>query len=234
MPSATSPLQSTEIASVVRPAADAVTLKLKTYFPFKAGQSIAIVLPGDSKPRYYSLCSAPSENDHLAITIKTEPGHALAQIIPKLNVGDQVQIQGPLGKFSLPEHAEGQLIFIAGGSGVTPFRSMLKELDSQSSRLTRWLFHSVKQPADLFFRDEFTAWTQMDPAFHYVPTVTQGQDADWSFDTGRIGGELLRKHLTSLDGHFFLCGPRPFVKDMELLLTDTLKIHPDHIRREQW
>ena len=132
----------------------------------------------------------------------------------------------------LPEPLEGPYIFLAGGSGVTPFRSMIKFALDTRPTTELWLFHSVKTPDDLLFKEEFLAWAQ-NPAFHYVPTFTRWDDPDKQAETGRIGNTVLNRHLPLMKGIFFLCGSKEFVTDMEHVLVG-LKVPAEHIRREQW
>ena len=228
------PVLQAPIESVIRQSADVWTLWLKAYFPYHAGQSIAIFFPNDVKKRYYSLCSSPTETGHLAITVKLDPAQALAPLFSRLKNGDTVRIEGPFGKFTLPEAMQGPFYFLAGGSGIAPFRSMIKYLFDTGVPAQTWLFHSTKTSQALIFRPEIKEWLQAHPTFHYVPTVTGPPDGDWAFETGRIGGELLRRHQVQSGGHFFLCGPADFVKDMELLLHAALQVPAGHIRREQW
>jgi ferredoxin-NADP reductase len=234
VPSTDATSQTARVRSLTRQSSDTITISLATYFPYRPGQSIQIQLPGDSKKRYYSLSSSPTEGEQVAVTIKVDPAHALHPILSNLKEGDEVQLQGPLGKFGLSDPMPSQAIFIAGGSGVTPFRSMVKFLLDKGVPGSFWLFHSVKAAPDLLFKEEFMAWAQGHPAFHYVPTVTREPGADWTLDTGRIGESLLKKHLTSWDGHFFLCGPSVFVSEMEMLLTGPFHVPASSVRREQW
>ena len=224
----------TPIRTITLQAPNTYTLSFDPSLSYRAGQSIQIQWPGDPKKRYYSLCSSPTEKNQMAITIKVDPSHTFAPILTKLKTGDPVQIEWPFGKFGLPDSLPQQLIFIAGGSGVTPFRSMIKYLVDTAASADAWLFHSVKTPGDLLFKSDFSAWSQSRANLHYVPTVTRREGTDWTLGTGRIGEALLKKHLATLDGHFFLAGPPTFVSEMEMLLKETLKIIPENIRREQW
>jgi ferredoxin-NADP reductase len=104
-------------------------------------------------------------------------------------------------------------------------------IDSRPST-EMWLFHSVKTPDDLIFKDQFLAWSQ-NPTFHFVPTFTRTTELDIEGETGRIGEVLLRKHLKMLEGTFFICGPKEFVTDMEHTLVK-LGVPTPRIRRENW
>jgi ferredoxin-NADP reductase len=109
---------------------------------------------------------------------------------------------------------------------------MIKYLLDVKSTVESWLIHSVKVPDDLLFKEEFLRWAK-NPLFHYIPTFTRWSHVDYHGETGRIGGELLRKHIPLDRGLFFLCGPKSFVTDMEHDLI-SLQVLPERIRREQW
>jgi ferredoxin-NADP reductase len=224
--------QTVPVVEIIPETPDIQTFRLGTYFPYKAGQAISLMIPGDPKKRFYSLSSSPTEKGHIDITIKTDREHTLYGSLFSLNKGAQVEIAGPMGSFTLHEPLQGPYYFLAGGSGVTPFRAMIKFiLDTRPSTET-WLFHSVKTPDELIFKNQFLAWSQ-NPTFRFVPTFTRSTELDIEGETGRIGEVLLRKHLKMLEGTFFLCGPREFVKDMEHTLVQ-LDVPAGRIRRENW
>jgi NADH oxidoreductase Hcr len=221
------------VCEIIPETSDTQTYQLTPYLPFKAGQAVSLLIPGDPKKRFYSVSSSPSEKDHISITIKSgDKERKLFDSLFKLNKGTEVEISGPMGSFTLPEKLEGPFYFLAAGSGVTPFRSMVKFLIDTRPEIQTWLFHSVRTPDDLLFKEDFLKWSDF-PAFHYVPTFTRYNDSDHVQETGRIGQTLLKKHLPIMVGTFFLCGPREFVKDMEHVLAG-FSVPPERIRRDQW
>jgi ferredoxin-NADP reductase len=230
MPAETS--VTTKLIQVIPETPDIQTLRLERPFDYKAGQAVQITLPGDPKKRFYSISSSPTEKDHLDLTIKADQGSVLYASLFELKKGSPVEIVGPMGKFTLPDALEGPYYFLTGGSGVTPFRSMIKFILDTRPATDMWLFHSVKTPDDLIFKDQFLAWSQ-NPTFHFVPTFTRTTELDIEGETGRIGEVLLRKHLKMLEGIFFICGPKEFVTDMEHTLVK-LGVPTVRIRRENW
>jgi len=229
---ATTLTKTVPIIDIIPETSDIQTIRLGAYFPYKAGQAISLLIPGDPKKRFYSISSSPTEKDHIDITIKADREQALFGSLFSLNKGAQVEIAGPMGSFSLPEPLAGPYYFLAGGSGVTPFRAMVKFILDSRPSTDMWLFHSVKTPDDLIFKDQFLAWSQ-NPTFHFVPTFTRSTELDIEGETGRIGEVLLRKHLNMMGGTFFLCGPKEFVADMEHTLVK-LGVPTARIRRENW
>jgi len=224
--------QTATVIEIIPETSDTQTFRLGAYFDFKSGQAISLLLPGDPKKRYYSLSSSPTEKDHLDITIKAEREKVLYGSLFSLKEHSTVEIGGPLGSFTLPEPLKGPYYFLAGGSGVTPFRSMIKFILDTRPETESWLFNSARAPDDLVFREQFLSWAA-NPNFRYVPTFTRTTDFGEMGETGRIGETLLRKHLAMREGIFFLCGSREFVTDMERVLAG-MAVPAAHIRRENW
>lgn len=139
-----------------------------------------------------------------------------------------------MGSFKLPDDLPKNLCFIAAGSGVTPFRSMIKFLLDSGSGTDLWLLHSVKSQAEILFQEDFKTWSGAQKRFHYIPTITQDFDDNWDNETGRIREDLLRKHIPDAPNVYLLCGAPQFVTDVEKILKDTLSVAPERIRREQW
>jgi len=229
---ATAVTQSVPVVDIIPETSDIQTIRLGTFFPFKAGQAISLLIPGDPKKRFYSISSSPTETGHIDVTIKADRNQALYGSLFSLKNGGQVEIAGPMGSFSLPDALAGPYYFLAGGSGVTPFRAMIKFILDSKPDTEMWLFHSVKTPDDLIFKEQFLDWSK-NKAFHFVPTFTRVGDGDIKGETGRIGDALLSKHIKMTEGMFFLCGPKEFVTDMEHTLT-RLSVPPARIRRENW
>ncbi|SRR5258708_5699217 len=221
------------VTDIIPETADTQTFHLGTYFPYKSGQAISLLIDGDPKKRFYSISSSPTEKDHIAITIKAgDREKKVYDSVFTLKKGTSVEIAGPFGSFTLPEKLEGAYYFLAGGSGVTPFRAMVKYILDTHPEIETWLLQSARTPEDLLFKEEFLAWATY-PSFHYVPTFTRWSDTDAKGETGRIGETLLRKHLLEMPGTFFLCGPKEFVKEMEHVL-GSLQVPAERIRRDQW
>lgn len=232
---ATEPVfRSVPLISATPQTPDTQTLRLETYFPYKSGQSLQLILPGDPKKRYYSISSSPTERRYVDVTIKAQPGTPLFESLFNIKPGSMMQVSGPYGSFTLPEDITGHFYFLAAGSGVAPFRSMVKFLLDTQAPSVAWLLHSVRTPSDLIFKDEFLLWASESRNFHYVPTFTRTEEVVAGAETGRIHEQLIKKHVPIEKGIFFLCGLPAFVTDMEHLLTQTMKIPVDRIRREQW
>jgi len=214
---------------------DVSTIRLGISFAFTPGQSIAVTFPGDPKKRFYSISSSPTEGKFVEITLKAETGSAFVKTINSLKKGDTLEVEGPFASsLALPDPLTQTVAFIAAGTGVTPFRSMIKNLIDHKASTEFYLLHSVSKQYDLLFEGDFRDWAGQNPHFHYIPTITRDFDNNWKHETGRIGEALIRKHVPEHPCTYLLCGPNHFVNDMEKLLKDNLKIASDRIRREKW
>lgn len=211
------------------------TLRLDVQLKFKPSQSVAVTLPGDTKKRYFSISSSPAEGPFVELTMKIDKEGVIAKGLAQLKRGDILELDGPFGgALAAPESFQSPLIYIAAGTGVTPFRSVIRDLLDQGVQVPIYLLHSVKTQAELIFRKDFQNWSGTKKSFHYIPTITQDFDDNWDNETGRIQDTLLHKHIPNKPNLYFLCGPQSFVNDMEKTLIEKLQVDPQRIRREKW
>lgn len=167
-------------------------------FDFRAGQSTDLtidepVVPGDDLVHSYTLASSPKNQDTVLIATRMRAS-AFKQNLTEMPLGSKVQATKPSGKFVLPDDKR-PLLFLAGGIGVTPFRSMLKEmLDSGKSRPCA-LFYSNPTRDDATFLDELASWQQA-LGLTLVPTLTKHQPEGWPHETGRIDAAMVRRHCS--------------------------------------
>src|SRR5712671_5817283 len=100
------------VVDIIPETSDTQTFRLGTYFDYKPGQSISLLIPGDPKKRYYSLSSSPTEKGYCAITIKADDqSRALYGSLFSLKKGSEVEIGGPYGSMVLPDTLEGPYYF---------------------------------------------------------------------------------------------------------------------------
>jgi ferredoxin-NADP reductase len=195
-------------------------------FSFEAGQYIALVLPRLVVPdkrgpvRSLSICSAPCESD-LVFTVRiTDSGYK--QTLMALEPGEMVQVTKPIGHFTLSHAADQErIVFLAGGIGVTPVRSIL--VQSVHTGLDRpfTLFYSNRKHKDAAFHQELKGLPL--PHFTYVATCTQepvsgiGKDEE----CGYVCEAMLHRYLLAEDilkNWYYLVGAPPFVEAMEQML----------------
>lgn len=188
-------------------------LELKEKLSFLPGQSIALTIHDPqanilNQKRYYSVASSPDQQ-HVELLIKDTSSHSGHYVYEHLAVGDELEVEGPFGKMVLPQSFT-RATFIAGGSGISPFLSMIRQLHKTQPNTPLHLFYSTKKVGEAAFHDEFTELHKKG-SLTYVHTVTQ--EPTWKGNKGRITKEFLEKNLTTKEGIFFICGPSQMIKD---------------------
>lgn len=190
---------------------------------FKAGQWVYLHLlnqDGTSWGRAaFSIASAPSESKsqlQLAIKIEKDFTKRASQLQP----GDIVGLQGPFGVFTLPETAE-RLVMFAGGIGIAPFRSMLREAKLRNLPLDAVLIYSNRYIEDAVFFEELDDLEREWPRFKAVCTLTGGDaPSTWKGTTGRVDEPMASPFIQGGEGDLYLvCGPEAFMEQVKSVLT---------------
>ena len=195
-------------------------------FVYWPGQFCTLVLniQGKKVLRSYTISSTPSRPYVLEITVKRVPGGQVSNWLPdNLKVGDKISIAGPKGKFCLvPGKIPKKILFLTGGSGVTPLMSMSRWLCDVSANVDIKFLNSVRSPNDIIFRKELELLTSRYKMFApVIVTSTRGSGGDWMGLTGRINGRVLETVVPDLhERHVFMCGPAPFMDAMKNILVE--------------
>ena len=198
----------------------AFRLRKPAGFTYAAGQAVYVTLPGqkeaDSKGRIrtFSLASAPQEPELVIATRMTDT--AFKRCLADLPAGSPVGIEGPYGDLTL-DGGSTPVVFLAGGIGITPFRSMI--LDAVERGLTRdmTLIYSNRNAADAAFLSELEQLACSNPRFKLVATMTDA--ADWQGERGYIARDMIERHVGAVtEPVFYLAGPPALVAAMEALL----------------
>ncbi len=210
-------------------------LKKPAGFTYAAGQAIYVRLPGqkedDSKGRIrtFSIASAPQEPELVIATRVTDS--AFKRCLASLPVGSPIGIEGPYGDLTLDGGAV-PLVFLAGGIGITPFRSMI--LDALGRGLSRdlTLFYSNRRAGDAAFLSEMEQLASDYPRFRLVATLTDA--ADWQGERGYVSREMIERHVGEMTKPvFYLAGPPAMVAAMEALLMGA-GVRSENIRVEMF
>ncbi|MBI2343860.1 MAG: FAD-dependent oxidoreductase [Deltaproteobacteria bacterium] len=188
-------------------------------FPFLAGQYVAFRAPAPDKPkgasRLYSLCSPPSEEGTLRVVYNFVGGPGTAYL-HTLNVGDAVEFKGPSGKFLFQTESTRDALFVATGTGIGPFRSMLLEYLQTMHQRKLTVLWSVRQERDLYYQDEFRALEQRYPHFRFCMTLTR-PTGDWQGLRGRVTA-IFPEHFPSVDNlEVYVCGHENMITQMQQL-----------------
>lgn len=185
-----------------------------SWFRYRPGQFVTLALPVPGNPvhRTYTLSSTPTRPQRASVTVKAQ-GDSIGTrwLLDHFQVGDTLRAVGPAGDFTLPDKP-GKLLFVSGGSGVTPMMSMTRYLHDLAAETDIAFLHFARSPADLLFTAELDglagSWTPLKPRF-IVDTVG---DQSWAGPVGRPNESLLRQLCPDLATRdVFCCGPAPFM-----------------------
>ena len=207
-------------------------------FEFRPGQWMVLTLENppetdaEGNIRTFSIASAPYEPALMVATRMRDT--AFKRVLRSLPLGTGVKLDGPGGSLTLQENADKPAVFLAGGIGITPFLSVLRQ--AAHTRLPRdlHLFYSNRRPEDAPFLDNLQELARLNPNFHLVATMTEMSKSSkpWSGETGFIDGQLLSKHLASLQGPiYYVAGPGAMVVAMRKALAQA-GVDKDDVRSE--
>ena len=203
---------------------------------FSAGQYIVVALNVDGKTvsRPYSIASSPRDalNGTLRITVKrVADGVASGYMLDNWMVGTQVIASAPLGEFTYePLRDAKNVIGIAGGSGVTPFRAFAKAIKEGDEDFSLTLLYGSRTLKDAVFTDEISAWAEDCPKLRLVNVLSE-ETAD-GCEHGFVTADLIRKYAPQNEPYsVFLCGPQAMYDfaDKEI---ETLGVRRRFVRHE--
>lgn len=209
-------------------------------FEYQAGQTVDLTLidppetDGEGPSRTFSLVSAPHEAS-LAVATRMRDT-AFKRVLAALPEGTALNLEGPFGSFTLHENAARPAVFLAGGIGVTPFRSIIADAVARKLPHELILFYSNREPGDAAFLEELRAFAQAHPSLSIVPTMTRiaATDASWAGERGHIDDALLDRHKPhSISPIYYIAGPPAMVHAMRALLK-ARGVSGDDIRFEEF
>lgn len=196
-------------------------------FDFAAGQSIDMTLldppetDAEGNTRAFSLAGAPLEPALMVATRLRDT--AFKRTLKGLRPGAEVAVDGPFGSMTLHRKTSRPAVILAGGIGITPFRSMIVQTLKAGTGHRLFLIYSNRRPEDAAFLAEFQELARQHENFKLVATMTdlEKSRAGWSGETGHISLELLMKYLTDLaDPIYYTAGPPALVAAMKELLNE--------------
>ena len=229
--------QAATVNSVTRETASVVTIELDPpHWPgHRAGQHLDVRLTaedGYTAERDYSIASAPGER--LAITVeRLDDGEVSPYLTEDLQVGDELELRGPVGGYFVWEPGEGgPLMLLAGGSGVVPLRSILRHRQRTGSGVPARLLYSARSWEDVIYRDELG---QHHDGVQASYTLTRSQPAGWTGHIGRINEALLAEVAWPAEARpvAYICGPTSFVETAAAGLVG-LGYPPDRVKTERF
>lgn len=206
---------------------------------YRAGQFIDITLhdppetDAEGNTRGFSVSSAPSE-EIIQITTRLRDT-AFKRVLQRVPLGTSMKLEGPFGDFRL-HHAQRPAVLLAGGVGITPFRSILVEQMHGGSLPYRVvLIHANRRPTDAAFAGELRQLAEREPKLAFVPVMSAPQPADaWGGERGHVDADMLRRHLDGIEQPiYYLAGPAGMVRAMRAVLAE-MAVDEDDIRSEEF
>jgi ferredoxin-NADP reductase len=194
-------------------------------FEFKPGQFASVTLLDtaatdlEGSTRNFSIASAPHEKE-LMVAMRNRDT-AFKRAIHALPIGSPVLFQGPFGHFTLHTDIARPAVLLAGGIGITPFRSMLLKATIMRSPHHIFLFYANRRPEEAAFLEELQNLEDFNPRYKLIATVTDPSEVtpEWRGESGHFTAQILKKWLPDLRTPvFYLAGPARGVTSMRLTL----------------
>jgi len=189
-------------------------------FNFIAGQNINIKLTElfyeDKKGprRTFTIASSPQENELIIATRMT--GSGFKKTFAEIPLGSEIEFVGPNGKFYLDDDAT-DIVFIAGGIGITPFRSMILDAVASKKSVPMVLLYSNANLERAAYHNLFSRLDESLSDLTYIPTLTHSENR--SGETARIDLEFLKRNVTDIENKdYYLCGPPGMVNGIKEML----------------
>ena len=209
----------TRVEAIERLTHDIRLLRLTLVEPeqltFKPGQYVDIGIPGSNgHHRSFSMANTPTTANELVFMIRLFPDGRFSGLLEgALSAGDELEVTGPYGVFTLRASSPRRLLFIGGGAGMAPILSLLRSMAESRSERRAIYYYGARRPEDLFCLEELEQLAQELPSFEFVPALSEAGDADdgWDGETGLITDVVARREEDFSEVDAYLCGPPPMV-----------------------
>lgn len=211
-----------------------------TGFQFKPGQYLDCSLmdppetDAEGNIRTFSIASAPAEKDLMVATRMRDT--AFKRVLKRMPLGSQLKIDGPLGSFTLHSNASRPAVFLAGGIGITPFRSMIVNATREGLAHRVVLFYSNRRPEDSAFLQELQQIGSENNNCQTICVMTKMEKSNhrWDGQTGYIDKAMLARFLPDVAAPiYYIAGPPAMVTAMKETLTGA-GVNEDDIRSEDF
>jgi ferredoxin-NADP reductase len=209
-------------------------------FNFKPGQFANFTLDSVNTTdaggitRTLSIASAPHEKDLMVAMRMRDTG--FKRIASALPIGAPFLMEGPYGNLILHKDVARPAVFLAGGIGITPFRSMIRHATEVGSAHRIFLFYSIRRFEEAAFLKELREIQELNPRFKFIPTITHpdGMRHDWRGELGHITEPMLMSWIPDFqDPIFYIAGPPGMVAGMRQML-EVAGVPDDNIRAEEF
>jgi ferredoxin-NADP reductase len=214
---------------------------------FKAGQFIDISLidppetDTEGNTRGFSIASAPHE-EFIMVTTRLRDT-AFKRVLRTLPIETQVRVEGPFGNLILHNNVARPAVLLAGGIGITPFRSIVTWAAKEKLKHRIFLFFANRRPEDAAFLDELQSLEHENPNYKCIPTMSEMENSKrpWHGEVGLIRHDLISKYLKAVASPamytagpiYYIAGPPGMVGELRSMLTNS-GVDDDDIRSEEF
>ena len=196
------------------------------YFEFRAGQHVDLAFAhphqGNENDNFrtFSLASCPQEKKSIMIAMRMRKT-IFKSGLQSAALGTKFVVSRPRGSFTLHKDATRPAVFLAGGIGIVPIRSILHHAALERLQHKLYLFYSNRDADDAAFMQELESLSAQNQNFIFIPTVTGHKTLGWRYEKGHINQEMLKRYLLALQGPlYYISGPSGMVTAMTTLLQD--------------
>ncbi len=193
-------------------------------FEYQPGQYVFYELDALDFPdergnrRHFTISSSPTEKGVVMFTTRMR-GSGFKETLRIASLGYELNIGTPMGHFVMPEKEVRQHVFIAGGIGITPYRSILRYAVDARKPIHALMLYFNHSSADIVFQQELEEISRQMPTFSLV-NVLSSPEPGWKGEKGKLNEELLRRWVPNLDQRlFWISGPPPMVTAYKELIT---------------
>lgn len=227
------------VSEIIPENANTKTLRLtasgRALPPFLPGQyiSVTVQIDGVRTSRPYSISSSPTQTAYYDITVgRVKDGFVSNYLLDEVKAGDTLITSGPLGNFYYNPLFHGtKLVFLAGGTGITPFMSMIRTFTDQNLDLDLLLLYGCRSVKDALFLQELKERAERHPNFKFELVLSE-PDPDDQGRTGLIDANVIKELVDDIGGStFYICGPSAMQKFCTGQL-ESLGVRRRSIRRE--
>jgi ferredoxin-NADP reductase len=218
----------------------AFRLEKPSQYDFKPGQAFDVTLPNppetdsEGNTRTFSIASPPFESRLMFVTRMRDT--AFKRSLKKLPLGTEVSIDPAMGSLTLHKNSAKPAVLLAGGIGITPFLSIVRQADHDRLAHKLYLFYSNRRPEDAPLVEELRMLEKSNPNFHLIATMTEmpRSKAEWKGETGYVDKEMLLRHVPELQGPiYYVAGPPGMVTSLTKMLASA-GVDEDDIRTEEF
>jgi ferredoxin-NADP reductase len=220
--------------------ARSLTLAMPEWPGHRPGQHVDVRLTaedGYQAERSYSIASPPEDRPKVTITIeRLDDGEVSPYLVDEVQVGDHLELRGPIGGYFVWEaRVGGPLLLVGGGSGIVPLMAMLRHRRAVGSAAPTRLLYSSRSQEEVIYRDELEDLPRHDGGPEVVFTLTRRQPPGWTGYGRRIDADLLREVAWPARGRplAYICGPTQFVETAATGLV-ALGYDPTRVKTERF